>query len=1184
MTVLKKILVLLFSRFLWTLIGVVILCALIWFYGPLISFGDTQPLASDLTRIVVIGVIIILWLLSMLIRQMRAARANRVFVQELAAPSPDVKRAPGDENLAEVRGKFQAILEQMKRSKLGSRKFLRDMPWYVIIGPPGTGKTTALRQSGLHFPIDLSDDLKGVGGTRNCDWFFTEDAVLIDTAGRYVEQQSDPEVDAAEWKGFMDLLVRHRGRRALNGVILTLSVQELAGDDTSIREHGREIRKRLAELREQTGLKLPVYLMITKADLIPGFEEFFGDLNLRDREQVWGATLGTADRVDSLTVEREMHALQEALETRLTDRIADDLPLAARAAIFRFPAQVDQLTAPLKVLIEAAFGESRYEESPWLRGIYLTSATQEGSPIDQMLVGIAGSLGLSAPAPEQRRHGEKRSFFLRNLLTELIFPEAGLGRFDPRAEERRRWLWRGALAAAAASVVLLGTLFLFSYLRWNGALGDQERQLADLNARLANVAAREAPTDPLDLNLALEAANATALAATTAPDGPLTLAGPGAAPELEQIHTIAYDRTLRNILEPRMVAMVEATMWRHSRDPEFLLDALKAYQMLTGQAPYDVDFLGNWWQTVLPEYAPIDPFPTEESVDSQLAALDRMRTEESKIEPDPQLISVALQSICTIPLAVRAYRSLLSNPAVAGLPEWVPAEQTGPNGARVLTRLSEKTLRVGLPGAFTYAGFHNTVLPLLPEVAAQSALDRAVFAGGCNESAEVSEEALQADILKLYYDDFIAQWDGFLRDVRLVPITDLAAAQANLKDLSSADSALKRLLVSVVSETDLARPAEVAAESEGNPALEKAGMKAVSKLGTIGRLVKTGTKIAGQSGGDAAAEPPPPPGKPVSDHFLPIRAAVQEVDGAPPLLDDAVAALAALSNELQTVAASPDPQSALLARGGLPQLTGTIANEASRLPDPIDKWVAGIAGDTISVTREAVIAQLNARWRADVLPFCRSATGGRYPFDQSSAIDVNTQDFQRLFGPGGLIDAFVTDNLAAYVDSTVRPWQWRADFGLDAGLLAPFERARSMRDALFPGGSGPVMAFTLQATDLSANASRVTLNVDGQVLTYFNAATRPEPMTWPGRDGTNMITLSFAPVDGTSEIITSQSGSWAFLRLIRGGALSKTAQPDVFALRLSARGFSSSFDLRANSVENPFDLTMFSGFNCPVGF
>ncbi len=287
---------------------------------------------------------------------------------------------------------------------------------------------------------------------------------------------------------------------------------------------------------------------------------------------------------------------------------------------------------------------------------------------------------------------------------------------------------------------------------------------------------------------------------------------------------------------------------------------------------------------------------------------------------------------------------------------------------------------------------------------------------------------------------------------------------------------------------------------------------------------------------------------------------------------------------MQTVAASPDPQAALLARGGLPQLTGALAVVAQALPDPVDDWVGGVAGDTITVTREAVIAQLSARWKADVLPFCTQATAGRYPFVADSAIDVNVADFQRLFGPGGMIDKFVTDNLLAYVDTTVRPWVWRADFGLDPARLQPFEQAKSIRDGLFPGGAGPIMAFTLEPKDLSPNAARVTLNLDGQNLTYFNSAVRPTPMTWPGKDGTNLIALSFAPVDGSAEAVMSETGSWAFLRLIRKGRLSRTDLPELFRLRLAFGGFSADFELRAASVENPFDLRMFGNFRCPEGF
>ncbi len=1165
------------SRWLWTLIGLVLISFIIWVFGPLVRVGNTEPLASETVRIGIIAALVILWLIRLIIVQRRAILANRMFVAEIVKPEEKPLSA-GEQSVAAVGARFQEVMGELKRRKLGGRKFLRDMPWYVIIGPPATGKTTALRQSGLNFPIDLTDDLHGVGGTRNCDWFFTEHAVLIDTAGRYVQQESQPDVDATEWLGFLDLLKKHRGRRALNGVIVALSIDALAGDDASVRAHGRKIRKRLMELRERLEIRLPVYLMLTKADLIKGFEPFFGNLSTSAREQVWGTTFAPDERVEAGTVSREISRLATELEKRLIPRLEEEERLGVRGEIFRFPAQLETLTHPIQILFETVFGDSRYEESPWLRGIYLTSATQEGTPIDRLTAALSSSFGLPVQRAVASHRSDKRSFFLRNLLTQVIFKEAGLGTFDPLAQRRRTWIWRGAAAASIAALLVAGTVATLSWLDSRQAIAAQATRLEALREPLAPIAAARPAVLQPDLHIALAAVEAVAEARVPSPGGVRDLIGPTAAGELARAQTDAYERTLRNILEPRMIALLEATMWRQIRDPDYLLGALKTYRMMTGLSQMDPEFAQYWWVNELPRHAPVQPFPTQAAADHQVAAIARMRVDDSYVAPDEALVAQALQSVCSIPLPTRAYRALLADEAVTSLPEWTPAHYAGPNGAKVFSRRSEKTLRVGLPGIFTYSGFHDVVLELVEEVAAEAALDRAVFAGGCSESAETSIPALAADILKLYYEDFIAQWDSLLRDIRLAPLTDLAVAGENLKDLSSADSALKRLVTAVVRETELTRVEDDQDAGSGSSVSPRLANRALSKLGRIGKLARTGMRLLPASGAMAETDVS---GVPVADHFKPIRGAIQEIDGLPPQLDATVVALTNLSNMLQTVSASPDPQEAIKRQGGLAELTGAVAAQARTLPDPLDDWLSGIAGDTTGLTERAVTSQLNAIWRAEVLPFCQAALTNRYPFQPNSAIDVNIRDFARLFGPGGMIDSFINEHLIAYVDTTTKPWQWRADFGLNSSVLAAFQQARQIRDELFAGGSGPSMSFTLEPKDLSASASRVTLNVDGQILAYFNNATRPEPMTWPGRDGTGVITLSFQPIDGSAEAIVSETGSWAWLRLLRGGSFAGTDLPEVYRLRLAARGHSADFELRASSVENPYDLQMFARFTCP---
>ena len=212
-----------------------------------------------------------------------------------------------------------------------------------FIGPPGSGKTTALVNSGLRFPMEQEVGrraIKGVGGTRNCDWWFTDEAVFLDTAGRFTTQDSDANADSAGWAEFLKLLQKYRKRRPVNGVILTISAQDLMAQGHSSREaHVAAARRRLTELNKELNVKLPVYLMVTKCDLVAGFTEYFDDVAQEGRAQVWGVTFPyelTASGGAAAAFPNEFDALMSRLNERdmrmlSTDRnIPDILRITAR--------------------------------------------------------------------------------------------------------------------------------------------------------------------------------------------------------------------------------------------------------------------------------------------------------------------------------------------------------------------------------------------------------------------------------------------------------------------------------------------------------------------------------------------------------------------------------------------------------------------------------------------------------------------------------------------------------------------------------------------------------------------------------------------------------------------------------------------------------------------------------------
>ena len=282
------------NRWIRTFLAVAALSIMIWLFGPLIGFGQAHPLDSEFMRLLAIAVLVVLWVIINLTHSLRAARKEKDLVEDVAKPAPDAAATESAAEVEELGKRLKDALHTLKKAKLGGGKKLYQLPWYMFIGPPGAGKTTALANCGLRFPLAENDGpqaLAGVGGTRNCDWWFTDEAVLIDTAGRYTTQDSQKDVDAAAWKGFLKLLKKHRGRQPLNGVLLTISLADLSQlSDAERAAHARAMRKRVVELQEELGVRIPIYVLFTKADLIAGFVEFFDGLTREEREQVWGTT------------------------------------------------------------------------------------------------------------------------------------------------------------------------------------------------------------------------------------------------------------------------------------------------------------------------------------------------------------------------------------------------------------------------------------------------------------------------------------------------------------------------------------------------------------------------------------------------------------------------------------------------------------------------------------------------------------------------------------------------------------------------------------------------------------------------------------------------------------------------------------------------------------------------------
>lgn len=408
-------------------------------------------------------------------RQQASAMSRSIAASASATPG-EIANPAKRARLDDLRKSFEKGLEKFRAAD----KDVYSVPWYLVVGEPGSGKTEAIRHCKIGFPPGLQDPLQGAGGTVNMHWWFTNHGVFLDTAGRLMFEEVEAGT-TSEWQEFMRLLVKARPSCPINGMLLFIPADALIKDTSDALEaKGARIAQQLDQIQRELGVRFPVYVIVSKCDLVNGFREFFDDIHdpkLQDQIVGWSSDEPLDQSFRPEKVDEYIRQVQERLARRrsgvLMDPVHTEDPKLRRAdqvdALYAFPDSLGKLSTRLRRYLEMVFVAGAWSAKPlFLRGIYFTSSMREGSALDQEL---AEALGVSIEKlPEGRVWEKDRSFFLRDVFLEKAFPEQGLVSRAANVSKQLK-AWRHAvLGLMAGGAVAVGAFTWMGYRSLDSAI------------------------------------------------------------------------------------------------------------------------------------------------------------------------------------------------------------------------------------------------------------------------------------------------------------------------------------------------------------------------------------------------------------------------------------------------------------------------------------------------------------------------------------------------------------------------------------------------------------------------------------------------------------------------------------------------------------------------------------------
>lgn len=1174
-------------------IGVLALAALLFLSADALKVGAVWVVGIVVTLLVV-------WLIVWAVRRWRAGRAAQKLEAAMDAEAERaIKAAPTKESRAEmvaVRQRMQEAVKTIKTSKLGltsGSAALYDLPWYAVIGNPAAGKSTAIVRSGLNFPFSdkTSSVIQGIGGTRNCDWFFTTEGILLDTAGRYSVHQEDRE----EWLGFLSLLKKNRPKAPLNGVVIAASLAELSNNRPEFAiTLAKQLRQRVQELTEKLEVFAPVYVVFTKADLISGFAEFFEDRDRDERERVWGATLpyDTAAKAD-VVASFDKHfdelndGLKEASIVRMSMHRGEKLP----PGVLTFPLEFSALKAPLRTFITTLFEDNPYQFRPIFRGFYFTSAVQEGQSTGRASQRVAERFALtpavgSAPtAAVVAQNG----FFLRDLFSKVIFADASLVKqYTSRAKLRWRY------AAFFGGALLLGAMlagWTWSYMGnrqlvanvqadLDKALKLQEGRI-DLQSRLEALEIVQDRVDQLQryrderpwslaLGLyqgeALEAKmrgvylaglqevmlkpTAAAIAgylgevnANAAQLRPLVRAADGSP-------TPASNATPAGSAAPEPMGVYSAASTTNVSDA---YNALKTYIMLGERSRMETGHLGDqltrFWRGWLE--ANRGSMPREQLIRSAERILSFALTQVSAPDFPATQTNLALldttrenlrRVVKGMPARERVYAEVKARAATRFPPMTV---------ARLVDEADREIVAgsYAISGAFTREAWDGFIDDAFKEASVkETRADDWVLKTVSQDdlTLEGSPEQIRKALVQLYKAEYVQEWQKFLQSVSVKDFGSFEQAVTRMNRLGDpATSPVGKLVTALHDQTSWDNPGLL------NDKLAKGQKGFIDWFKqSVLRMAPGKVEVKLDVTTGQAAIPMGPIGK----EFSGLTRLMVERDSNPALIRSYLQSLSKIRTRFNQIKNQGDHGPA---SRQLMQQTLEGSSELSEALKLVDEQMLNGQTDAAKATLRPLLVrpliqsyavivpaaetEINRIWTAQVHDPFQRTLAGKYPFDKASRLEATPGEMAKLFGPDGGVAKFSEQALGALVvrrGDTITPRTW-ADIGLRLrpefatgfpAWVAPIGGQGTGGGATGGAGGEAQTNFQMLPTPVPGLAE-YTIEVDGQQMRYRNAVASWVNFVWPGQ-GTPGVRIAGVTTDGRSVEFLNEPGGFGLEKMI----------------------------------------------------